>query len=281
MTVTRVTNKFGLAAVVVTSIAIASVETKPTYAFQINSRSVETKPTYAFQINSSAFGSSAIVESFEDVSIGPNVRQEFAGYISPGINGPFTFASGVTLTRPIPNPGISRGAIIGDFSIGSANFGLGGNGSVSAADVPNGTAYLGLDSSALAGPIEFTFASDISRIGALVDSSNYGRNITLSAFDAANNLLETVSIGSIQVSQWRSNFLGLENVGIRKVTFNGDYLVLDHLKFAFNGDYLVLDHLKFESKSVPEPLTLGGTALAGGIGLLIKKRKASAQQAKA
>lgn len=252
MNVTKVTNKFGLAAVVVTSIAIASVE---------------TKPTYAFQINSSAFGSSAVVESFEDVSVGPNVRQEYAGYISPGINGSFTFASGVTLTRPIPNPGISRGVIIGDFSIGDAYFGLGSNGAVSAAQVPSGTAYLGLNSFASAGPIEFSFASDISRIGALVDSANYGRNITLSAFDAANNLLETVSIGSIQVSQWRSNFLGLENVGIRKV--------------SFNGDYLVLDHLKFESKSVPEPLTLGGTALAGGIGLLIKKRKAASQQAKA
>ncbi|WP_143845440.1 PEP-CTERM sorting domain-containing protein [Nostoc sp. T09] len=253
MIITRVTNKLGLASAVVTSIVLASVE---------------TKPTYAFQINSSAFGPSAVVESFENVSVGTNVRQEFAGYISPGINGPFTFASGVTLTRPIPNPGISQGVIVGDFSIGSAYFGLAGNGSVSAAEVPNGTAYLGLNSVASAGPIEFTFASDIRRIGAFVDSVNFGRDITLSAFDAANNLLETVSIASINVSQWRSNFLGVENIsGIRKV--------------AFNGDYLVLDNLKFESKSVPEPLTIGGTALAGGIGLLMKKRKAASQQAKA
>ncbi|MDZ8051209.1 MAG: PEP-CTERM sorting domain-containing protein [Aulosira sp. ZfuVER01] len=35
------------------------------------------------------------------------------------------------------------------------------------------------------------------------------------------------------------------------------------------------------AESVPEPLTLGGTVLAGGIGLLIKKRKAASQQAKA
>jgi hypothetical protein len=34
------------------------------------------------------------------------------------------------------------------------------------------------------------------------------------------------------------------------------------------------------AESVPEPLTLGGTALAGAMGLLIKKRKAASQQAK-
>ncbi|OUL27494.1 hypothetical protein BV378_09980 [Nostoc sp. RF31YmG] len=35
------------------------------------------------------------------------------------------------------------------------------------------------------------------------------------------------------------------------------------------------------AESVPEPLTLGSTVLAGGIGLLMKKRKAASQQAKA
>jgi hypothetical protein len=53
------------------------------------------------------------------------------------------------------------------------------------------------------------------------------------------------------------------------------------VKFGFQDDkgYLFLDDVKV--KSVPEPLTLGGTALAAGMGLLIKKRKVASQQAKA
>jgi hypothetical protein len=53
------------------------------------------------------------------------------------------------------------------------------------------------------------------------------------------------------------------------------------VKFGFQDDkgYLFLDDVNV--KSVPEPLTLGGTALAAGMGLLIKKRKAASQQAKA
>jgi hypothetical protein len=53
------------------------------------------------------------------------------------------------------------------------------------------------------------------------------------------------------------------------------------VKFGFRNDngYLLLDDVNV--KSVPEPLTLGGTALAAGIGLLIKKRKAASQQAQA
>ena len=50
------------------------------------------------------------------------------------------------------------------------------------------------------------------------------------------------------------------------------------LKFGFQNDdgYLLLDDVNVV-KSVPEPLTLGATVLAGGLGLLIKKRKAASQ----
>lgn len=53
------------------------------------------------------------------------------------------------------------------------------------------------------------------------------------------------------------------------------------VKFGFQNDpgYFFLDDVNV--KSVPEPLTLGGTAIAAGIGLLIKKRKAASQQAQA
>ncbi|OUL26172.1 PEP-CTERM sorting domain-containing protein [Nostoc sp. 106C] len=55
------------------------------------------------------------------------------------------------------------------------------------------------------------------------------------------------------------------------------------LKFGFRNDpgYLRLDDVSVSAQSVPEPLTIGGTVLAGGIGLLMKKIKAASQQAKA
>ncbi|BAY13632.1 PEP-CTERM sorting domain-containing protein [Calothrix sp. NIES-2098] len=59
--------------------------------------------------------------------------------------------------------------------------------------------------------------------------------------------------------------------------------VSTELKFGFRNDpgYLRLDNVSISPQSVPEPLTLGGTALAGGLGFLMKKRKAASQQAKA
>ena len=80
--------------------------------------------------------------------------------------------------------------------------------------------------------MEFTFASDILRVGGFVTDAGYGNPITLSAFDALNNLLETVNISGVNVANWGSNFLGLENSdGIRKITIRGDYTVLDKLTF--------------------------------------------------
>jgi hypothetical protein len=35
-----------------------------------------------------------------------------------------------------------------------------------------------------------------------------------------------------------------------------------------------------ETKSVPEPVTIGGTVLAGGMGLLMKKKQAASKKAK-
>jgi hypothetical protein len=172
------------------------------------------------------------VESFEGLSAGPNITQPYAsyGYLEPGVVSPFTFASGVTLTSPIPNPGIGTGVIIGDWAIGSSGFGLGSNGSVSAADVPSGTAYIALDDPATSGPMEFTFASDVFSVGALVTAAS--GDITLSAFDSLGNPLGTASVASVYVTNWGSNWLGFASgTGIRKVQFNGDFLVLDDLTF--------------------------------------------------
>jgi hypothetical protein len=72
----------------------------------------------------------------------------------------------VTLTGLLPSDFASAviGLQIGDWSIGAANFGLGRNGQISSVnDVPDGSAFLDLD--AIASPIEFTFDSDIFRVG--------------------------------------------------------------------------------------------------------------------
>jgi hypothetical protein len=60
----------------------------------------------AIQIGPGAFGPGASFESFEGISPGPNVEPLPANpnYLVPGVTGPFTFGSGVTLTDPIPNP---------------------------------------------------------------------------------------------------------------------------------------------------------------------------------
>jgi hypothetical protein len=224
-----------------------------------------SKSAQAVQIGLQNFGSNAILESFEGLSSSENkpLLENESGVLKLGVDGqPIVFGSGVVLTGPLPSelPPSAIGIQLDDWSIGRASFGLGENGQItSVADVPDGTAYLALD--VISGPIEFTFPFDVFRVGALVTGASFtpggsATPINLSAFDSKGNLLETVTIGSVKVSDWRNNFLGLESAtGIRKVTFSGGRV---------NGEsYLVLDRLTFETQSIPpasipEPsLTLG------------------------
>jgi hypothetical protein len=193
------------------------------------------------------FGPGAIIESFEGLSAGYNIPSAGDGFLAPGVIEPFTFASGVTLTGPIPNPGRFQGVIIGDWSIGSASFGMLGNGVVSsAADVPFGNAYLALDGNATIGPIELTFSSDMAIVGGYV--TGLPGSIALRAFDASDNFLGMVSISTVNVSQWSSNFVGIKDVGsIRSITLSGDLEVLDGLT----------------AQVIPAP----GAILLGGIGV--------------
>ena len=86
---------------------------------------MSTYEAQAVPIRLSDFGTSAIVESFEGLSPGPNIPQEpvDTGFFKPGVNGPFTFPSGVKLTGPIPNVSFN-GVSVGDFAIGPAPFSL-------------------------------------------------------------------------------------------------------------------------------------------------------------
>jgi hypothetical protein len=204
----------------------------------------------AISIGSDRFTASAIVESFEGLVPAANIPQvDSSGILKPGVNGPFTFSSGVTLTRPVPNmpPPAASGVLVGDFSIGRAIFGLGENGQIqSVADIPNGTAYFALN--AHPGPIEFTFPSPVLRVGAFITGggSPGGAGI-LSAFDRSGNILESVRRSKVNVSDWKTNFLGVEDPGITRITFSDTDAPL-----GFNT--LVLDSLTFES--VPEPASI-------------------------
>lgn len=207
----------------------------------------------ADMITSGAFGPGAVFEeSFEDLSAGANITLDGA-YFTPGVVEPFTFGTGVQLTKPFPNPGNQAAVIIGDFDIGEATFDFGLNGSIdSKADVPFGSAYL-----LALGPIEFTFMSDMLRVGAYITGTP--GTITLNAFDASNTLLESVPISSVSVANWGLNFLGIQNSnGIRKI--------------EFSGDFVALDKLTFEVVPLPGAIILGSIGMTFS-GWLLHKRK--------
>ena len=176
----------------------------------------------------------SVVESFEGlVASANNPKSPGLGEFSPGAVSPFTFSSGLTLTTPIPNPGEgNNGVVIGDWSQGSANLGLGTNGSItSASHIPGGTAYLFVDSVASSsGPVGLTFPRDVGAIGAYA-TGNGGSSVTLKAFDAGGNLLETITIAAQARTLWTAKdptaFIGLKQPNIRRVEFSGDFLTLD------------------------------------------------------
>jgi hypothetical protein len=215
----------------------------------------------AIPITPGDFGSGAVTESFEGVTVGPNVSSPLAGVLEPGVNGPFTFASGVTFAST-PNPGIfADGAFIHDFVLdpGAPSNDWVGNGAVdSALAVPFGGAYMGVFDSPSPPtnpvPIAFTFGQDMDRVGAWV-AGRSATSITLSVYDGVNTLLDSITVAAGTVVDWDQDdhFLGLEASGIRRAVFSGEDFGLDALTF------------EEPSASVPEP----GTAALVGVGLLV------------
>jgi hypothetical protein len=77
---------------------------------------------------------------------------------------------------------------------------------------------------------------------------------------------------------FNTNFVGFD---ASRLSHTDDSISVNWQNLSFQpGTYLKVDW-NSNSQSVPEPLTIGGTVLAGGIGLLMKKKKAASQQAKA
>jgi hypothetical protein len=210
------------------------------------------------------FDGSNQIEGFEGLVAGPNVGVQlgFDGVYLPGTSGSYTFASGVTLVGP--NVDVFPGdAFVHDFRSGSPPPNdWGANGRVdSADDVPVGTAYLAVfEAGGQMSAIEFRFSDPQHRVGAWVNG-DAGTTITLEVYDANDVLLESVSVASVPLADWRWNFIGLErSEEIRRVVFRGHDFGLDQLVFGV------------PPTPVPEPgsaalvaLGLAGVAVARGL----------------
>ncbi len=179
-------------------------------------------------------------ESFENIDETTNspLSDDYGdlGFLQPGYLSVFTFASGLRLLDPIPNsgPGVEE-VLVGDFERPTGpTWGIGGRGSVdSAADVPDGSAYIGRNVQEN-GTLTFEFDRKAFTVSALVTSidSNLSGRIGVAAYDANGQLISGARISGVAVGDWDSNAISVTSkVPIAKVVFTGDYLILDQLTF--------------------------------------------------
>jgi hypothetical protein len=217
-------------------------------------------PVAATPITPAAFSGFQLVESFEGIAVGPNVRIGMGvSLLEPGTVSAFPFASGVVLTSPVPNPGVlNRGAFVHDFTRGSdVTNNWGATGVVNdPTDVPFGDAYLGAFHPTGTGTATFTlvFATPQDRVGAYF-TGVAGSTVTMQVYDGSGALIDTVSGNTVSLAGWSTNFLGSEMANrISRVVFTG-------LDFG-------IDALTFEDNPllVPEPSTASTLAL-GLLGL--------------
>src|SRR5262245_1502725 len=143
------------------------------------------RPAAAVRISAWAFGSATSLESFEGLTLGPDVGMQlgFQGVYLPGNGGDYTFASGLTLTRPSIDvfPG---DAFVHDFTSGSPPPNRwGATGDVNGPeDVRFGDAYLAVfEAGSREAAIELRFATPQLRVGAAV-TGRAGTTITLEVY---------------------------------------------------------------------------------------------------
>jgi hypothetical protein len=230
-------------------------------------------PAAATSIGPSAFGPLAVMESFEGLTPGPNIALAYGqSILSPGTTSAFSFASGVVLTDPIPNPGIfNNGPFVQDFALATDVQNNWGTGRVlsNATQVPFGSAYLGaFASTGGTASVTFSFSSPMERVGAYVTGAT-GTTVQLSVYDGSGTLLESSTINTVALSSWGSNFLGIENLaGIQRVVFSGNDFGIDGLTFEPDPP-----------APVPEPGTLQALlfGLFGLLGLAMVGRRSPAR----
>jgi len=189
-------------------------------------------PALATPITPAAFGADQVVESFEAIPLGANIRIGMGtSLLEPGTVGAYTFASGVTLTSPIPNPGVmNMGAFVHDLARATdVQNTWGATGTINdPTDVPFGDAYLGAFHPTGAGTASFTlaFATPMDRVGAYVTGAA-GSTITMRAYDGSGALLESVTGSAVVLSSWSNNFIGVQQPErIARVTFENAPLLV-------------------------------------------------------
>ena len=227
-------------------------------------------------IGPGAFGAGATIESFEGIlpntPINGTGSLEFNNNVTIGNGAATTFASGVTFTAPLITGGSfwNGDPFISDFRFSSAvTNGWSGTGNVTPAVVPDGTAWIGAwqQTPFYEGTrdLEFSFATPVVRAGGYV-TGPAGYLITMKAYDASGNLLDTQTISPGSVQNWGNNFLGIQ-VG------NTDLIKT----VVFSNVDIGVDKLTFESTHAPLPpsVLFLGTGLLGLLGLRRKLKSAN------
>lgn len=193
------------------------------------------------------FGAGAGVESFEGLERPNSI------VASVNLPTPFTFPSGLELTKPSPNNNNSFGPFIvaaAPFDPTATSLTGGFYGYTIASDptkVPDGGAYLGQASpSALDNTLEFRFDRPVRKVGmylAVATPTAPAASATIKVYNAANVLLETLTSVGVTVDGWSSNFVGIQRSE-----------VIDRMEITGIGTgVLRVDVIKWEE--VPEPGT--------------------------
>ncbi len=225
-----------------------------------------------------AFGAGAVAEDFEGQTAGANVGNvtlmgvHVNSLLAPALVGNLALPSGAAELGG-PNPGVDNGgAFLHDFALGNdVTNNWGGFRLVNdAGDVPSGSSYIGATHpSGGTVSIEFDFAADQDRVGAYVTGFVL-TNVTLDVYDASIALLESLSVATVDLASWGSNFLGIENLaGIRRAVFSGTDFGLDLMTSEAAAPL-----------AAPEPATalpVGG-GLAGLAGLAVMGRRNPARE---
>ncbi len=144
------------------------------------------------------------------------------------------------------------GTVICNYAVGSPTTSMGANGSIASAnDVAYGSAYANGNN----GKVRLAFPQGVVAAGAYVTGSM--GSVTITAFDAANNAIETRTKATVAVPDWKNNFAGIVDPAgtIRAIEVTGELPVVDEVRF--------LTAFRSLNDSVPEPP--GANCVSGGV----------------